>query len=289
MQQIFITGATGNVGFQTLCALYKNSNGIKIKAGVRNIEKAGKQFGGFKDTELVRFDFTMQETFTHALQTIDTLFLLRPPQIADVDKYIKPLVDESVRCGVKKMLFLSVQGAEKNKFIPHHKIENLIKSSGIDYIFIRPGYFMQNLTTTLAGDIQKKHKIILPAGKATFNWTDVNNIGEATAILIRHFDTYKNAAYEITGAQKTDYYQVARLISQETGIPIEYKSINPLRFYFMKRSEGMQRGLALVMIMLHFLPRLKKAPPLTDFYKKLTGKPPTSLEEFIKRERKEII
>ncbi len=285
MQHVFITGASGNVGLQTLRFLHENTNGIKMKAGVRDTKKAKNLFNGFKNVEPVRFDFTLQETFAPALQDIDTLFLLRPPQIANVEKYIKPLIDAGIRCGVKQIVFLSVQGAEKNKFIPHHKIENLIRQTSIEFVFVRPGYFMQNLTTTLATDIQKRGKIILPAGKATFNWVDVNNIGEVTAIFIRYFDKYKNNAYEITGNQKTDFYKVAELISDETGKSVEYKNMNPLRFYLMKRREGIQRGLVLVMIMLHFLPRLKKTPALTDFYKELTGKSPTSLQEFIKREK----
>jgi hypothetical protein len=39
------------------------------------------------------------------------------------------------------------------------------------------------------------------------------------------------------------------------------------------------------MIMLHFLPRFQNDPKISRFYQSLTGKEPTTLEEFIERER----
>jgi hypothetical protein len=48
----------------------------------------------------------------------------------------------------------------------------------------------------------------------------------------------------------------------------------------------MARGLIIVMIMLHFLPRFQKEPKISDFYERLTGKKPTVLKTFIEREKK---
>ena len=61
---------------------------------------------------------------------------------------------------------------------------------------------MQNLITTLVSDIRKRGAIILPAGHAKFNWVDVENIGEVSAILLETFIKYKNSAIEITGSEK---------------------------------------------------------------------------------------
>jgi len=41
----------------------------------------------------------------------------------------------------------------------------------------------------------------------------------------------------------------------------------------------------MVMIMLHFLPRFQSEPTISGFYEQLTGKKPTTLKEFIKREK----
>ncbi|MGM0376202.1 MAG: NAD(P)H-binding protein, partial [Bacteroidota bacterium] len=148
MKTILITGATGNVGFEVVRFLSGMSTDNKIVAGVRNIEKAKGDFKDYPDLGFVYFDFENPETFESALTGIDRVFLLRPPHISNVEKYFRPLISHIRNIGIREVLFLSVQGAEKSKVIPHNKIERLIMEDGPDYIFLRPGYFMQNLTTT---------------------------------------------------------------------------------------------------------------------------------------------
>lgn len=285
MTNVFVSGATGNIGKALIRHLLSTTGGHKIIAGVRSPERATPQFSASPDLAFREFDFEKPETFLNALSEIEILFLLRPPHISGVEKVFLPLLKCAAKAGIQRVVFLSVQGADKNKVIPHHTIEKLIASLGFDYIFIRPSYFMQNLTTTLLSDILEHQTITLPAGKAKFNWIDVDNIGEATAFLINEFDAHKNKAFEITGRENMDFSAVANLLSDILGTTIRYKNLDPVRFYFKKRREGIPRAFVLVMIMLHFLPRFQKAPKLSDDFEKLTGKAPTSLKEFVKREK----
>jgi len=285
MQRILVTGATGNVGYDVIRFLSRLQVPVQIVAGVRNVENARQVFKDFPALEFVQFDFEQPATFTEALNNIDRVFLLRPPQIAKIKKYFDPLFVQMQKQQVKQVVFLSVQGAEKSKIIPHHKIEQSIKAFGFDYIFLRPGYFMQNLTTTLLTDIREKQQIVLPAGKAKFNWIDVENISEAAAILLHEFEHYKNRAFELTGYENEDFYAVSQIITENAHVPVTFKNVNPLRFYFIKRRTGMPKGKILVMIMLHFLPRFQSAPHISDFYEQLTNKAPTSLKTFVARER----
>lgn len=285
MKQILITGATGNVGFEVIRFLDKNETPNRIIAGVRNIESAKKVLKEFTNIDYVNFDFERPETFDNALQNIDTVFLLRPPHISDVEKYFRPLVRKIKENKVKEVVFLSVQGAEKSKVIPHNKIERLIQEYKLDYIFLRPGYFMQNLTTTLIHDIKTKRQIILPSGKAKFNWIDIENIGEVSTVLLNRFSEYSNQAIELTGNENLDFYKVVDLINASIKTPIRFENVSPFEFYRIKKKEGMVSGLIIVMILLHFLPRFQKEPALSDYYEKLTGKKPTSIIDFIEREK----
>jgi len=249
------------------------------------MDKAKLLFKEFNKLEYVRFDFENPETFEKAIDNVDRVFLLRPPQIADVDRYIKPLVLKMREKQVNEIVFLSVQGAEKSKVIPHNKIERLVKESGLSYIFLRPSYFMQNLTTTLLNDIKIKGKIILPAGKAKFNWIDIRNIGEAAAILLNQFTEHLNQTIEITGYENANFYTAAKLISTSINKRITYQSLNPIAFYRLKKSEGVATGFIIVVIMLHFIPRLQKEPKISQSFEQLTGRKPNTLAEFIEREK----
>jgi len=288
MSNILITGATGNVGFEVIRFLYKTGSSHRIIAGVRNIGKAKNVYKDFPKLDFVHFDFDDFETFDKALKGIDRIFLLRPPHISEVDKYFRPLILRMKENSINEIVFLSVQGAEKSKVIPHNKIERLITENSLDYIFLRPGYFMQNLTTTLISDIKTKREIILPAGRAKFNWIDIENIGEAGAILLDKFGVYKNQAIEITGLENESFGKVTSLINEAIENPIRFRNVNPFRFYRIKKQEGMVKGMIIVMILLHFLPRFQKAPRISDFYERLTGEKPTSLKTFIEREKKKF-
>lgn len=73
-----------------------------------------------------------------------------------------------------------------------------------------------------------------------------------------------------------------------TGTAFSYVRVNPISFYFKKRKYGLERGFAIVLTLLHFLPRLLKEPKISDNYTRLTGKAPTTIAEFIIREKDEL-
>lgn len=287
MKKILITGATGNIGFEVIRFLYINGTTNKIVAAVRNVEKARIMFKEFPQLEFVEFDFEIPHLTDNAMKGVDCVFLLRPPHLSDIEIF-KPLVTKIKEKGISEVVFLSVQGAEKSKVIPHNKIEKLIKDVDLNYIFLRPSYFMQNLTTTLIGDLRAKQQIILPAGDAKFNWVDIENIAEVASVTLDNFEMYKNEAIEITGSENENFETVSKLLSKTLDKKIEFVNANPFRFYKIKKKEGMAKGMILVMIMLHFLPRFQKEPVISNYYEKLTGKKPTKLIEFIKREKEKF-
>ncbi len=287
MKRILITGATGNIGFEVIRYLYKKGTTNSIVAAVRNVEKARITFKEFPKLEFAEFDFEIPDLTENALRDVDCVFLLRPPHLSNIEVF-RPLVAKIKEKGISQVVFLSVQGAEKSKIIPHNKIEKLIKDFSLNYIFLRPSYFMQNLTTTLIRDLRTKNQIILPSGDATFNWVDIENIAEVASLTLDNFEMYKNQAIEITGSENENFETVSKLLSKTLDKKIEFVNVNPLRFYKIKKKEGMAKGMILVMIMLHFLPRFQKESVISNNYEKLTGKKPTKLIEFIKREKEKF-
>lgn len=289
MENILITGATGNIGTEILHFFFPTQNETKNQ----KLFIATRDINSKKENE-VFFDFEELDKTIAAIKKaqIHTIFLLRPPQIADTEKYFKPLIEKLEDTSVNHIVFLSVQGAENVSFIPHAKIEKLLKESAekgkLNYTFIRPSYFMQNLTTTLKKDLQEKNEIYLPSGKAKFLWIDAKDIGKAIAKVLLNTDKHQNKVYTITGSENEllNFEEVTAILSEELNQKIVYRSPNLISFFMRKKKEGEKTAFIFVLIMLHFAPRFQKPPKISSDFEKLTGKKNNSLREFIRREMK---
>ncbi|MBC7935587.1 MAG: NmrA family NAD(P)-binding protein [Rhizobacter sp.] len=285
MLNILITGATGNVGIEVIRSLQKLLLPLRIFAGVRDIATDNDKLKAY-NINVVKFDITDSSTFAKAFKNIDIIFLLRPPQISAVKKYFVPLINAAIEAEIKHIVFLSVQGVEKSKIIPHHKIEMLIVESKIPYTFLRPAYFMQNFTTTLRHDLLNKKRIYLPAGNAKFTLVDVRDIGRVAAAVITNATNHFNKSYELTTADKLSFYEMAKKLSDGLGIKISYESPSLFNFYMAKRKEKMPVMLILVMIMLHYFPRFQKEPTGTNCIEQISGNQPITFEAFISENKK---
>ena len=285
MTKVLITGATGNVGTEVIKSFQNLNHQLDLYAGLRNLTTDGNKLDKF-NIKFVQFDFTDSTTYETAFDGCGILFLLRPPQISEVEKYFNPIIDTCIAKGVKHIVFLSVQGVEKSNIIPHHKIEKLIINSKIPYTFLRPAYFMQNFTTTLHNDLVNKKRIYLPAGNAKFTLIDVRDIGLVSAIVLTTTSQHINKSYELTCNEKFSFSEMANILSNNLRTNIQYKSPNLISFFLTKREENTPTMLILVMIMLHYFPRFQKEPEITDCVKNITNVQPITFEKFINDNKK---
>lgn len=285
MKKALITGATGNVGTEVIKSLQKIDHQLNIYAGVRNSNGDRIKLSDYK-VNFTLFDFTDVKTYKTALDGCEILFLLRPPQISEVEKYFKPIIDTCKDNGVKHIVFLSVQGVERSKIIPHHKIEKLIVDSQIAYTFLRPAYFMQNFTTTLHNDLVNKKRIYLPAGNAKFTLVDVRDIGAVSATILTNISKHINKSYELTCKEKLTFLEMVRILSNILETDIQYISPNLISFFLTKRKEKVPTMLILVMIMLHYFPRFQQEPAITDWVAKILNRQPTTFEQFVMDNKK---
>lgn len=170
--KFLITGATGNVGGE-LIKLFSCEN-IEAAAAVTDASKSAYQFpAGIEPRE---FDFTRRETYADAMQGVFKVFLMRPPAVSNVRRDIFPFLEYCRRGQVEQIVFLSLLGAEKLSFTPHRRIEMEIVRLGIPYTFLRPSFFMQNLSTTHRDEIKTGSEIFVPAGRGKTSFVDARDI-----------------------------------------------------------------------------------------------------------------
>jgi uncharacterized protein YbjT (DUF2867 family) len=274
--KILLTGVSGNVGSAVVD--YLKSEKIGFLAGVRNVEKSKQQDVAI---DYIHFDFEDSASYGTALEGVTKVFLIRPPQLTDVLGIFVPFIQKCKEVGVKQIVFLSLLGVERNPFPPHHKIEKAIVASGIPYTFIRPSFFMQNLSTTHAEDIKERNDLFIPSGNAKVSFIDTRDIGEIIGRTLVE-EGHENKAYTITGAEVITYYQVADSMTRLLGRKITYS--NPHLFKFRKDmiNRGVKKGFATVMMVLYLTTKLGMANHVTNTAEILLKRKPRSIDEFIK-------
>lgn len=277
MMKILITGASGNVGKYVAKALIALNEPVKLAS--TDPEKLNRMFGDA--AESTKFDFTDASTFDAALEDVDRVFLMRPPHLGKPED-LYPFIDKMHEKGIKLVSFLSLMGVEKNTIPPHHKIEKYIEQSKLPYAHIRPGFFMQNLSGIHAEEIKTMDEILIPAGKSKTSFIDAADIGDAIAMLLHHPEKYANTSHTITGPEALDYYEIAKILSEETGRSIKYKNPGFLRYRnHMIKNRKLDKDYVNVTMALYLMTRLGTAEPVTESFESITGNKPRSFRAFV--------
>jgi uncharacterized protein YbjT (DUF2867 family) len=272
--RLLITGATGNVGLETIRSL---PNNLSIRAGLRTPERTAGQLPSH--VEAVKFDFTDATTYAPALAGVTRVLLVRPPQISNVQRDIAPFIEAMQVAQVQQVVFLSVMGAEDVSFIPHAKIEAALRNSGLPWTFLRPGFFNQNLSTTHAADIRDRDQVFVPAGNGRTSFIDVRDIGSVAARTLTD-NGHTNQAYTLTGNESLTYDEVAAVLSNVLGRPIRYTQPHPLYFLWREWRNGTPLPFAITMTGIYLPTYLKRTGQLTDTTENLLGRPPIRFRQF---------
>ncbi|WP_347353920.1 SDR family oxidoreductase [Acetoanaerobium noterae] len=277
MDKYLITGGTGNIGKYVIEELLEMNKDIRV--AVRGITQAEQVFKD-KNVELVAFDFLDNTTFDNALEGVEGIFLMRPPNLANPEKDMFPFLQVAKEKGIKKIVFVSLLGVEKNPVVPHRKIESMIKELGINYVFLRPSFFMQNLSSNHREELKERNELFISAGKSKTSFIDTRDIGKAAAITLVE-EKYKNQGITLTGKTAIDYYEVAEIMSRVLNRKIEYKNPGLLKFRKERIKRGTPKEFANVMMFLYLMTKLGTAKSITNDLEKIIGTEPTSFERYV--------
>jgi uncharacterized protein YbjT (DUF2867 family) len=277
MSNILITGATGNVGSQVVNEL--NKQGVKVKAGVRSIEKATALQG--ENVTLVEFDTARAETLKAALNGIETLFLL-PPLVADMVGYTRDLVNRAKEAGVQYIVKLSGIGAGPEGIQLarwHWATEKLIEDSGIAFTHLRPTSFMQNYVNNAAATIKSQNAFYLPQGDGKISLIDTRDIATVAAIVLTSRD-YVGQTIELTGGEALSNYEIAQIFSDVTGRPINYVDVPPAAAQQAMSSAGMPDWLVEAILELNAIIKAGYTAGISPAVREITGRAPITFRQF---------
>jgi uncharacterized protein YbjT (DUF2867 family) len=140
------------------------------------------------------------------------------------------LLDEAVRAGVKKFVYVSVIKAETRKDIPmldaKHQFELALKSRGIPYLIFRPTGYFYDIAKVFKPMVEKGKVLLLKGVRSKANVV-------ATADFADHIIANLHLAgitQEVGGRETYAYEEIAKMFFDAAGKPYCVSYVPPFLF-----------------------------------------------------------
>jgi len=278
---VLVTGASGNVGSPVLQGLV--GAGVAVRAA--DVDPA-RVPARFPDVPVVRFDSTDPATWTAAFADVAVMFLRHPPQLANIGRDMVPALEAGRAAGVEHTVVLSLPGAEHNGVVPHAKIETWLRASSRGWTFVRPSFFMENLSGVHAPDVRERDRIAVPAGGGATAFVAAADVASVAVAALIDPAGHRDRAWTPTGPAALIYVQLAEVLSAELGRPICYTRPGALRYAaHAHRVLGMPEAMVAVTTAIYTVARLDRAGGLTDDVQRVTGRPPLGFADWAHQHR----
>lgn len=216
---ILITGATGKTGIPVVERLARM--GVPFRAMVHSPAK--KNLVTMGSAEVVAGDFNDKASLERALEGIERVYLLSPPSPEQFTMQAA-FVDIAKKMGVQHIVKLSALGTALDSPVAllraHAQIEEYVKMSGLDYTFLRPHFFMENLLMN-AATVQRDGAIYSPLGEARISAIAVQDIGAVAAAILTK-NGHGGKIYTLTGPTAATYAEIASTLGEAIGRSVRY-------------------------------------------------------------------
>jgi uncharacterized protein YbjT (DUF2867 family) len=234
----------------------------------------------------VAFDFFDRATWAAALSGVDVLFLLFPlPGNRAAREAIIPFIEAAERAGCRHVVYVSVFGADRARFIPHHHVERALEASSMSCTLLRCSFFMQNLhraISTHGDDIVDHGELFIPAGRSKTTFLDARDAAEVAARVISDPTAHRaDRIHHITGPRPIAMGEVADELSRVLGRPIRYTNPSVIRFARRLRRREVGWDAIGFMCAVYTLTKLGFNQQVTDDVAAILGRPPRTLAEFL--------
>lgn len=273
MQRVLVTGATGNIGRQVVTQLLTTN--AEVVAMTRHPERAHLPSG----VSLVRGDLTDPDSLDDSLDGVDAVFLVWTVSGATASNVI-----EKISSHVRRLVLLSSPHQTPHPFFQQPnpmaalqaRIEELIRASGIEWTFLRPGIFALNTIPWWAPQIRAGNVVRWPYAKAATAPTDERDIAAVAvrALLDEHF---AQQDFVLTGPQSLTQEEQVLTIGEVLEKPLRFEELSPDE---ARHELGFPLPV-LTMLLNAWEAAIGQPAYITNAIAEITGRPATSFRQWV--------
>ena len=220
---ILLTGATGRVGSAAASRLLRE--GVPFRVLVRDPSKFTL---ADRRIEVVAGDLGDDIAVTEAVKGVDRALIVMGNH-PDQARLERRFVDLAAQAGVSHLVKISSMeaAAEATAELPrnHYVTEQHIVTQGVNWTFLRPNYYMQNMLM-YAASIGRAGQFALPLGSAKTAMVDARDVGAVSAVVLME-EGHAGHVYRLTGPELIDFHEVAHRMSRALGSVVKYVEQSP--------------------------------------------------------------
>ncbi len=279
---ILVIGGSGQISSEVISVL--KAAGYPVRTTSSQASRAGIKDG----VETVHVDVTTGQGLKEAFAGAARVFLMAPGGHANQFEILAPLIREAKAQNLEKVVLMTAMGVDAVETSPYRRAEIELEKSGLDYVIVRPNWFLQNFHTFWIHGIKTQSKILLPAGDAKTSFVDSRDVGEVIAKVLID-DSIKNQALDLSGPESIDHHEVAAAISKESGKKVIYEEITPETLKQGLVGAGLSRDYA--EFLLAILGALKAGynARLTPTLRELLKREPRSVRDYVRDYRSSFV
>lgn len=218
---ILVTGATGRIGRRVVERLVAAQQ--SVRALVRDPEKARRLLPD--SVEIVEGDLGAVDVVRAAVDGMQAVLLLSPVAPNQVElqgNVVKAALATSRPYIVKISGLATALDSYVDSGRWHAETEQQIQAAGLTYTFLRPLFFMQNLSF-LTASASAEGVIRSGVGDAKIAMVDVEDIAAVVARLLIEQRSLMNQAVTLTAAKCVTYDEVAEAFGQVLKREVRYQ------------------------------------------------------------------
>ena len=288
---ILVTGAAGAIGgVGRNVTEFLLAKGHKVRALVRREDERAdvlRRLGA----EVVKGDLTNLDSMHRAIEGCGRIYFGMSVSAAYLEATINTAAvarHHGVEAFVNmSQMTVSQMSISESTESPQHKLhwlaEQALSWSGLPVVTVRPTVFFEGFFLVLAGvSVRTSDALMLPMGGGKISPISAVDVASAVAAILDDPAPHIGQIYDLTGPESADLDHYARIFSEALGRPIRYRDV-PLPAW----SEGLRQARFPEHVVSHLsamveLTRQGRYDRMTDTMRKLTGKPPTNMRDFVK-------
>ncbi|SCF04640.1 NAD(P)H dehydrogenase (quinone) [Micromonospora haikouensis] len=280
---IVVTGATGHLGQLIVAALLRRG----VPAG--EIVALGRDAGKLADlaghgVNTRQVDYTDPGSLRTAFAGADKLMFVSGSEVGQRATQHHNVVAAAREAGVGLVVYTSIANADRSGMVlagEHLATEREITASGLPYVILRNGWYLENYTGQLSTYLQ--FGVTGAAGDGRVSAATRADFAEAAAAALTGA-AETNRVYELGGAAFT-LTELAEEVSRQTGRAVGYTDLPAEKFTEVLVSAGVPEGFAAVLADSDLGLARGELYVEGDDLAKLIGREPTTLAEALRAAR----